>query len=174
MPDEGGSEWLRHLLPGAWGQATRQLRHYSSDAEDAVQEGLLAAWRADERWDPERGSQRHWRIRVCRGAVHLASAGIYNRRDVAAGLIDDDEDLIERPDPDPTGEAGDASWLSARVRAAVRELPPAERAAVVLIDLLDMSGPVAAEVLGATANAVHQARWRGHKRLRETLADLAA
>jgi len=156
-----------------------------ADADDALQETLLAAWQAFPRFE-ERSSLRTWlyRIATSRCLNMLRSAG--RRPEVALPA--------EVHPPAPT-RLGEVTWLEpypdilleeladgapgpeARLEAkeaislafvtALQLLPPRQRAVLVLRDVLDFSAREVAEMLDATEQSVASAL----KRARATLAD---
>ncbi|HEV8195797.1 MAG TPA: sigma-70 family RNA polymerase sigma factor, partial [Gemmatimonadales bacterium] len=60
-PDAFGQLINRHGLAAR--RAARAILRDDDDADDAVQEGMLAAWRAIERYDPARPF-RPWLMRI--------------------------------------------------------------------------------------------------------------
>ena len=158
-----------------------------ADADDALQETLLAAWQAFPRFE-ERSSLRTWlyRIATSRCLNMLRSAG---RRPEAALPAD-----VHPPAPTRLGEV---TWLEpypdvllgqladrapgpeARLEAkeaislafvtALQLLPPRQRAVLVLRDVLDFSAREVAEMLDTTDQSVASAL----KRARASLAQHA-
>lgn len=153
------------------------------DADDAVQETLVRAWRALDRFDG-RASLRTWLYRIATN-VCLDALGARARRERPvemgpAGTVDDP--LVEHPrthwlEPVPDVRAlpasGDPSELAAlrqSIRlafvAALQHLPPRQRAALLLAEVLGWSAAEVAEGLDMSVAAVNSAL----QRARVTLA----
>ena len=126
------------------------------DAEDMVQETLLRAWRAADQYDPLRSSPRTWLHRIATNACLTALEG-RARRPLPSGLGPPGDDpqvpLLPRADipwlqpfPDSRlGDPADASAQRAGLRlalvAALQLLPPRQRAALVLREVLQFRRP---------------------------------
>lgn len=81
-------------------------------------------------------------------------------------------ELVVAAIPDqPSGGHGEATELRVTLVAALSQLPPRNRAVVVLRYLEDYSIEAVAEVLGISAGAVKSLNTRSLARLRELLAD---
>ena len=153
------------------------------DAEDALQETMLKAWRGLPRFE-ERASLRSWLYRIatnrCLDALRDAA-----RRPPAVpdppfappeptrlaeptwlepypdSLL---EDIIDAsPGPDARYETREAVELA--FIAALQQLPPRQRSVVVLRDVLGFHAPEVAEMLGTSEDSVKSAL----KRARATL-----
>ena len=153
------------------------------DAEDAVQETMLRAWRAADRYDPSRASVRTWLYRIATN-VCLTSIGGRRRRALPAALgapsTDPTTPLVASTevawlqplpdrflaDDDPAATAVQRSHLRLALVAALQHLPARQRAAVILREVLDWSAVEIAELLGTTPAAVNSAL----QRARTTLA----
>ena len=148
----------------AYGVALRILRDEKL-AEDAVQEGFLAAWRSAGRFMPERGKASTWILTlVHRRAVDLVRREDRRRADV---LTDDLE-------PAPTGSAEDDAWLRferERVQAALRQLPDQQREALELAYYGGFSQSELAERLGLPVGTIKSRMFTGLARLRELLTE---
>ena len=128
-----------------------------TDAEDVLQETLVAAWRsgiADRAWLYKIATNR------CLNAIRDAK-----RRPPLAP-----ESPFEAPEPTASS---DVTWLEPNrhetIRlafiAALQRLPPRQTAAVVLCDVLDFSLPEAAGMLDTTPTAVKGLLQRARARL---------
>ena len=157
----------------------------AQDAEDAVQETLLAAWRGLRGFE-QRSSLRTWlyRIATSRCLNALRSAGRrapmnWPRHDVdppeptrlgEVVWLEPYPDLLLRdlpddaPGPQARYEAREA--ISLAFITALQLLPPRQRAALILRDVLDFHVSEAAEILQASEQSVSSAL----KRARATLA----
>jgi RNA polymerase sigma-70 factor (ECF subfamily) len=153
------------------------------DAEDAVQETLLRAWRAADRYDETRASVRTWLYRIATN-VCLTAAGRRGRRalpaDLAAASDDPRQPLVMAnevawlqplpdalvADQDPAVTVTDRADLRLAVIAAMQRLPARQRAAVILREALSCSASEIAELLDTTTPAVNSAL----QRARATLA----
>jgi RNA polymerase sigma-70 factor (ECF subfamily) len=140
------------------------------DAEDQVQETLLRAWKARDRYDPARASLRTWLYRIATN-VCLTALVSRGRRPLPSGL-----GAPSRDTEAPLRPAFDVPWLEpfpearfdadarADLRlawvAAVQGLPARQRAALVLRDVLDFSAAEVADQLGTTVAAVNSALQR--------------
>jgi RNA polymerase sigma factor (sigma-70 family) len=126
------------------------------EAEDALQETLVAALRAYPRLRP--GSNlRAWGMTIARNKA-IDSARARGRR------------------PVPVDGAGEGLSAPARAErdadlwAAVRELPPRQRAAVALRYAADLTHRDAAAAMGCSEEAARRSAADGLKRLREVLS----
>jgi RNA polymerase sigma-70 factor (ECF subfamily) len=133
------------------------------DAEDLVQETLLAAWRARAGFE-ERASMRTWLYKIAtnRCLNFLRDRG---RRPVPAAPpvpepTGTPEPLWLDPYPDELYEQREAIGLA--VMVALQALPPRQRAVLVLRDVLGFRASEVAEMLelsvGSVTSALHRAR----------------
>ena len=136
----------------------RRMLGSSFDAEDAVQETLLRAWRASERFEG-RASLRTWLYRIATN-VCLDAIGRAARQPVPV------EQLPEPTDPDTEPDPSDRAVARERVRlamvAAIGILPRRQRAVLVLRDVLSWQASEVAELLGMTTVGVNSALQRAH------------
>jgi RNA polymerase sigma-70 factor, ECF subfamily len=146
----------------AYGLALRVLRDEKL-AEDAVQEGFLAAWRNADRFMPERAKASTWLLTfVHRRAVDLV------RREERRRV----EPLTE--ESEASNSAADDAWLRferERVQAALRQLPDQQREALELAYYGGFTQSELAERLGQPVGTIKSRMFAGLTRLRELLAE---
>jgi RNA polymerase sigma-70 factor, ECF subfamily len=154
------------------------------EAEDIVQDTYLRAWRAFGRFEG-RSSVKTWLYRIATNAC-LTALQQRSRRALPSGLGAPSPDPLAPPLPEPPGvrwlepvpdrlvidKAGDpADIVTARqsVRlalvAAFQILPPRQRAALLLCDVLSLTPAGAAEVLGVSVAALKSLLQRARVRL---------
>jgi RNA polymerase sigma-70 factor (ECF subfamily) len=138
----------------------RRIVAHREDALDATQEAMIAIARGIDRFDG-RAAFSTWCYRIATNAA-LDELRRKRRRPVPA-----------RPDlPEPAAAgSGPADVVTARVDvdAALREVPPEFRAAVVLRDLCDLDYAEIAQVLGVPPGTVRSRISRGRAILVERL-----
>ena len=129
-----------------------------ADAADATQEALLAVVRGLPRFDG-RAAFSTWSYRVATNAC--LDELRRRRRRPDPGLPDDDALL----GVDPTGAVDDAVVAELTIDAALQQLPPDFRAAVVLRDVCALDYAEIAEVLGVPPGTVRSRIARGRSML---------
>lgn len=141
------------------------------DADDAVQETFVRAWRALARFDG-RSQLSTWLYRVC---VNVCLNHIRKRKRHDASDIGDPR--LPEPSADPTQGLNDprraleARQLQGRIAGALDGLSESLRTTVILVLVDGMPQKEAAEVLGCSEGTV---AWRIHearRRLRLALAE---
>jgi RNA polymerase sigma-70 factor (ECF subfamily) len=144
------------------------------DADDALQETMLRAWRGIGSFEP-RAELSSWLYRIATN-VCLRLIEQRTRRETAAvdAHLQPYPDLLLEPKT-PEDEVERRETVGLAFVAAVQLLPPRQRAVLVLRDVLDWSAREAADVLGmsvaATNSALQRARDRVERERREgTLA----
>ena len=157
------------------------------DAEDAVQETSLRAWRYRDSLK-EGTPLRPWLYRVATNACLDAIARDERRTVLAAKATEDEgwagksEDVVWlRPIPDsmldlptPPEKTPEAMTLMRETieiafLTVIQLLTPQQRAALILCDVLDWSAKDAADLLDTSVSAVNSALQRARVRLRERL-----
>jgi RNA polymerase sigma-70 factor (ECF subfamily) len=165
------------------------------EAEDLVQETMLRAWLAYDRYDAARASLRTWMYRIATNTCLTALRG-RARRPLPSGLVGALEDPgapmtlgAEVPwlEPFPGGAttglafgagsraaAGDPAGvvvargsLRLALIAAMQLLPPRQRAVLILRDVLAWPATEVAEALGTSTASVNSALQRARARLGE-------
>ena len=167
--------------PALTGHCYRMLGSVA-DAEDAVQETMVRAWRNMERFEG-RSSVRTWLYRiatnVCLDTLARSPQRIRPMETGPAGTIEDGLESRERthwlePIPDAMALPSDASpfeltALRQSIRlafvAALQHLPPRQRAALILSEVLGWSAIEVAETLEMTVAAVNSALQRARATL---------
>ena len=151
------------------------------DAEDAVQETMVRAWRAEH--DPARGSVRTWLYAIATNiCLDMLRSAQRRARSVDLGPaatpgpdigIPLPESAFVRPAPDTRVLAADPADLVAQresVRlafvAALQHLPARQRAVLILRDVLHWHADEVATLLDTTATAVHSALRRARAAIR--------
>lgn len=155
----------------------------SFDAEDAVQETMVRAWRSLDRFQ-SRSSVKTWLYRiatnVCLDALSDRARRARPIEEGPVGTVDDELQTRPRthwlePIPDERALPSDedphtAAVLKQSTRlafvAALQHLPPRQRAALLLVEVLGMSAAETAECLEMSVAAVNSAV----QRARATLA----
>src|SRR5258705_7894254 len=148
----------------AYGLAVRILRDEKL-AEDAVQEGFLAAWRNADRFIPERGKASTWLLTL----VHRRAVDLVRREDRRRA-----EPLTNSVDPPSSGSAEDDAWLRferERVQFALKQLPDQQREALELAYYGGFTQSELAERLGEPVGTIKSRMFAGLARLRELLGD---
>jgi RNA polymerase sigma-70 factor, ECF subfamily len=160
------------------------------DAEDLLQETMLRAWRARERFDAGRASLRTWLYRIATNAC-LSALESRSRRPLPSGMVSPTDDpeapMIPRqevpwlqpfPDAmlgaereDPATALATRGSLRLAFVAAMQYLPPRQRAVLILRAVLDWSAAEVAGALDTTPAAVNSALQRARARLEEVGVD---
>jgi len=150
------------------------------EAEDLVQETLLRAWRAADRYDPQRATVRTWLHRIATNVCLTALEG-RARRPLPTGLGpagDPQAPLLPSPDvpwlqPFPDALLGDPADVTAQraglrlaLVAALQLLPARQRAALVLCEVLQLSAAEAADALDSSVASVNSSLQRARATLR--------
>jgi RNA polymerase sigma-70 factor (ECF subfamily) len=153
------------------------------DAEDAVQETMVRAWQSLDRFEG-RASLRTWLYRiatnVCLDALSARARRARPLEDGPVGTVDDT--LLERPrthwlepvadaralpsDVDPFQLAALRQSIRLAFVSALQHLPPRQRAALLLTEVLGWSAAEVAESLDTSVAAINSAL----QRARATLA----
>ncbi len=147
------------------------------EAEDLVQETMLRAWKARERYDASRASVRTWLYRIATNVCLTALAG-RARRPLPSGLGAPSEDPGApltpafdipwlQPFPDARYDVETRADLRLALVAAMQLLPARQRAVLVLREVLEFSAAEVAEQLGTTVAAVNSSLQRARAAVAE-------
>lgn len=146
------------------------------DAEDALQETLLAAWRGLSGFEG-RSSLRSWLYRIATNAcLRLAERRpqrhLSSERSPAWSDVHDLGEYAEEPlwlEPYPSDASDPAATYQQRENvelafvAALQNLPPNQRAVLILREVLEFSAAEVAEALDTTVASVNSAGQRARK-----------
>jgi RNA polymerase sigma-70 factor (ECF subfamily) len=181
--DEAFRRLVEPLRPELHAFCYRMLGSFH-DAEDAVQDTQLKAWRALDRYEG-RASFRSWMYRVASrvaldalrsrrrrvlpddiGPARKPSLGLGEERRDIAWLEPYPDELLATSDPHAAVERRESIRL-AFIRA-LQQLPPRQRAALILRDVLDWSAAEVAAALDTSVPAVNSALQRARASLRSS------
>ena len=135
-------------------------------AEDAVQETLLRAWRRRGGFEG-RSSFRWWLLRIANNACMDITRSAARSPGVLRQLDSDDHgsDPAAEDDTDPAAIVAARGATEHAYLVAIRVLPPRQRAVLVLRDVLRFSAADTAELLGGTVPSVNSALQRARSTL---------
>lgn len=142
----------------------RRLTRDDGEAQDAVQEALLGAWKGIDRFEGRSGL-RTW-------LFSLTARKVADRYRRARADPVDDALLTTRPagsDSDPFEQAS-GSELRQALDRALAELPYRQRACWLLVEVEQLTQAEVAQVLGISPDAVRGQLFRARRTLEERMA----
>lgn len=158
------------------------------DAEDAVQETLVRAWKSFDRFEG-RSSVRSWLYRIATNVCLDMLNGTQRRaRPVDMGPAQSADSPLGEPLPEvswiepfpdarmaPAGDPAETAELRDSIRlafvAALQHLPPKQRAVLILREVLRWSASEVAELLATSVASVNSALQRARAAIGETGID---
>jgi RNA polymerase sigma-70 factor (ECF subfamily) len=175
-------------IAGELEQYRRELTGYcyrmlgsAFEAEDAVQETMLRAWRSLDRFEG-RSALKSWLYRIATNVCYDQLGGRERRArpmDLGPAVEPLFENLAELPEvtwitplPTPDELAEQRETLRLAFVAALQHLPPKQRAALILCEVLKWQASEAAELLETSVASVNSALQRARVTL--ATADTAA
>jgi RNA polymerase sigma-70 factor (ECF subfamily) len=154
---------IEEHLPRAYGLA-RSIAGSSADAEDALGSAVAQVLAHPERYDPARPFFPFFAGFVIR--VALGQERAKRRRAVKEGAA------VQRSSQEAPASELERREARQAVRAALADLAPEERAAVLLTHVEDLSQADAGEILGLPQRTVSDLARRGKEKLGAALARL--
>jgi RNA polymerase sigma-70 factor (ECF subfamily) len=180
LDEEAHERFQREALPlldSLYGAALRMTRN-PADAEDLVQETMLRAYRAFDRFEPGT-NLKAWLFRILTNAY----INVYRKRQrepqkVSSDEVEDFDLYQELKDHDPSFGATPESivldnLVDTDILMAIEDLPEQFRLAVVLSDIEGFSYAEMAEIMDVPMGTVMSRLHRGRKALQKRLWDLA-
>ena len=169
-PDAVFAEAAERYRGELWARCYRILGS-AEDADDAVQEALLRAWRWRAKFRGD-AALRSWLYRIATNA----SLDVLRRRPPTASWQDQDGehdplDAIPASDPEPAAALVAKETVELTLEAAVRHLPTTQRTILLMRYLLGWSARDAAGSLDATVASVNSSLQRARTRLRDRLPE---
>ncbi|MBX3071808.1 MAG: sigma-70 family RNA polymerase sigma factor [Thermomicrobiales bacterium] len=151
-----------------YGLAYRMMGN-AADAEDIAQDTFIRAWQALRSY--EDGSLKGWLLRI-------ATNRCYDRLRATSrhpvGTLTNDEDDSEIPVVDDSESSDPVLFterldLSEAIQAALDTLPPDQRLAVILFDVMQHTYEEAAVIAGVPPGTIKSRVSRGRERLRQQI-----
>jgi RNA polymerase sigma-70 factor (ECF subfamily) len=140
----------------------------AQDAEDLVQETLLRAWRALERFEP-RAQLQTWLYRIATNACLDELERRPRRPEPIDPFPDAPLDDAASPIYDPAARYAIKEGMELALLRAIQELPGRQRAVLIFRDVLGWTAPEVAELLESTVASVNSALQRARVTIEQHL-----
>jgi RNA polymerase sigma-70 factor (ECF subfamily) len=159
------------------------------EAEDAVQETFLRAWRSFDRFEG-RAAVRSWLFRIATnvcldmlgsrerraqpmdlGPARTADTPLGERLPETTWILPIPDGRVVPEDGDPADVAESRESIRLAFIAALQHLPPKQRAVLILREVLRWKATEVAELLGTSVAAVNSALQRARSTLEATSSD---
>jgi RNA polymerase sigma-70 factor, ECF subfamily len=140
------------------------------DAEDLVQETLLRAWRALERFEP-RVQFQTWLYRIATNACLDELERRPRRPQPVDPFPDRPSAETSSPTYDPAARYAMREGMELALLRAIQELPGRQRAVLIFRDVLGWTAPEVAELLESTVASVNSALQRARGTIEHDLPD---
>src|SRR5579859_1362057 len=144
----------------------------SHDAEDVVQETLLRAWRALERFEP-RAQLQTWLYRIATNACLDELERRPRRPEPVDPFPERLSDESVAPTYDPAARYAIREGMELALLRAIQELPGRQRAVLIFRDVLGWTAAEVAEVLESTVASVNSALQRARTTIDERVPETA-
>jgi RNA polymerase sigma-70 factor (ECF subfamily) len=166
--DAGALESLYERYGKAAYSLARRILTEGTLAQDVVQEVFLSLWRNAERFDAGRGTVATYLLSM----THHRAVDVVRREENLRRWRTTDEGLEHEPDPKARVEDEiELGERRAEVRAALAELPPAQREALLLAYFGGYTQREVATLVGVPLGTVKTRMAAGMRKLREALQD---
>ena len=137
-------------------------------AQDVVQEVFLSLWRNAHRFDAGRGTLATYLLSM----THHRAVDVVRREENLRRRRTSDEVLEFQPDPNPGVEAeAEAAERRSEVRAALAQLPPAQREALALAYFGGYTQREVATLVGVPLGTVKTRMAAGMRKLEQALRE---
>jgi RNA polymerase sigma factor (sigma-70 family) len=166
--DDGALEALYDRYGKAAYSLARRILTDELLAQDVVQEVFLSLWRNARRFDAGRGTVATYLLSM----THHRAVDVVRREENLRRRRTSDEVLEFEPDPAPGVEAeAEAAERRAEVRAALAQLPPAQREALALAYFGGYTQREVASLVGVPLGTVKTRMAAGMRKLKEALRE---
>ena len=166
--DAGALEALYDRYGRAAYSLARRILTEETLAQDVVQEVFLSLWRDARRFDPGRGTVATYLLSM----THHRAVDVVRREENLRRWRTSDEGLESEADPKARVEDEvEASERRAEVRAALAELPAAQREALLLAYFGGYTQREVAALVGVPLGTVKTRMAAGMRKMKEALQD---